>query len=56
MVVLTTLAITSLLGLASAQFPPKLEGVTVIQSKLHESVSISYKEVLFPPILKFHGS
>ncbi|OJJ95789.1 hypothetical protein ASPACDRAFT_55057 [Aspergillus aculeatus ATCC 16872] len=44
MVVLTTLAIASLLGLTSAQFPPKLGGVTVIQSKLHENVSISYKE------------
>ncbi|RAL15905.1 carboxypeptidase C [Aspergillus homomorphus CBS 101889] len=44
MVMLTSLALTSLLGLASAQFPPKLEGVTVIQSQLHENVTISYKE------------
>jgi carboxypeptidase C (cathepsin A) len=27
-----------------AQFPPKPEGVTVLQSKFHENVTISYKE------------
>ncbi|KAK4242920.1 Alpha/Beta hydrolase protein [Achaetomium macrosporum] len=33
----------SLLG-AQAQFPPKREGITVVQSKFHENVSISFKE------------
>jgi hypothetical protein len=30
---------------AHAQFPPKREGITVVQSKFHENVSISFKEV-----------
>jgi hypothetical protein len=30
---------------AVAQFPPKREGITVVQSKFHENVSISFKEV-----------
>jgi hypothetical protein len=34
-----------LLGLASAQFPPKPEGTTVLKSRFHENVTISYKEV-----------
>lgn len=35
---------------AHAQFPPAREGITVVQSKFHENVSISFKEVglLFP--------
>ncbi|KAK4164293.1 serine carboxypeptidase [Cladorrhinum sp. PSN259] len=32
------------LHLAHAQFPPKREGVTVIKSKFHENVTISFKE------------
>jgi hypothetical protein len=32
-------------GLVAAQFPPKPEGVTVLESKLEEGVTISYKEV-----------
>jgi hypothetical protein len=32
-------------GLVTAQFPPKPEGVTVLESKLEEGVTISYKEV-----------
>jgi len=28
-----------------AQFPPKPEGVTTIQSRFHKDVTISYKEV-----------
>lgn len=32
-------------GLVAAQFPPKPEGVTVLESKLEEGVKISYKEV-----------
>lgn len=32
---------------AKAQFPPKREGITVVQSKFHENVSISFKEVGF---------
>ncbi len=35
----------ALIGLASAQFPPKPEGVTVLKSKLHDNVTISFKEV-----------
>lgn len=35
----------SLIFGAFAQFPPPREGITVIQSKIHENVSISYKEV-----------
>jgi hypothetical protein len=34
-----------LAGLVTAQFPPKPEGVTVLESKLEEGVTISYKEV-----------
>lgn len=36
-----------LAGLAVAQFPPKPEGVTVLRSKFHENVTISFKEVCF---------
>lgn len=35
----------ALLGLAAAQFPPKPEGITLLKSKFHENVTISYKEV-----------
>ncbi|KAK0717369.1 Alpha/Beta hydrolase protein [Lasiosphaeria miniovina] len=38
------IAIACLLGQAAAQFPPRPEGVTVLRSKFHENVSISYKE------------
>lgn len=34
----------SLLGTSRAQFPPKPEGVTVLKSKFHENVTISFKE------------
>ncbi|KAI0139215.1 putative lysosomal protective protein precursor [Pestalotiopsis sp. NC0098] len=34
----------ALLGLAAAQFPPKPEGITLLKSKFHENVTISYKE------------
>ncbi|KAK1752302.1 serine carboxypeptidase [Echria macrotheca] len=40
----TTLALIALLGLINAQFPPTPEGVTVIKSKLHDNVTISFKE------------
>ncbi|KAK4032356.1 Alpha/Beta hydrolase protein [Parachaetomium inaequale] len=36
--------VCSLLLGAHAQFPPKREGITVVQSKFHENVSISFKE------------
>lgn len=39
-----------LLGLACAQFPPKREGVKWLESKFHENVTISYKEVRGIPI------
>ncbi|KAI1499275.1 serine carboxypeptidase [Biscogniauxia marginata] len=38
------LVLTSLLGLTCAQFPPTPEGVTLLKSKFHENVTISYKE------------
>ena len=34
-----------LMVLAHAQFPPTPEGVTVVKSKFHEGVTISYKDV-----------
>ncbi|KAK2601700.1 hypothetical protein QQS21_004775 [Conoideocrella luteorostrata] len=39
-----TLLACSLAGLARAQFPPEPEGITILRSKLHENVTISYKE------------
>jgi hypothetical protein len=32
-------------GVVNAQFPPKPEGVTVLQSQVEEGVRLSYKEV-----------
>lgn len=39
--------LAALIGLqtASAQFPPKPEGATVLRSKVHENVTLSFKEV-----------
>jgi hypothetical protein len=37
--------LSGLAGVAIAQFPPKPEGVTVLRSKFHENVTISFKEV-----------
>lgn len=43
---LSLLAATGLLhGLAYAQFPPALEGVTVLDSHIEDGINISYKEV-----------
>lgn len=42
---LAAVLMTGLLCLARAQLPPTVEGVTVIKSKLHDGVSISFKEV-----------
>lgn len=43
---LSLLVASSLLGgLASAQFPPALEGVTVLDSHIEDGIRISYKEV-----------
>lgn len=43
---LSLLITSSLLGgLASAQFPPALEGVTVLDSHIEDGIRISYKEV-----------
>ncbi|KAK2765261.1 carboxypeptidase s1 [Colletotrichum kahawae] len=39
-----SLLLGGIVGLAGAQFPPKPEGVTVLKSKFHENVTISYKE------------
>lgn len=41
----TGLLLGGLASLAAAQFPPPSEGVKVIKSKLHENVTISFKEV-----------
>lgn len=43
--------LSGLAGVAVAQFPPKPEGVTVLRSKFHENVTVSFKEVRrpFPP-------
>ncbi|KAI0121382.1 carboxypeptidase C [Xylariales sp. AK1849] len=38
------LAVSGLLALARAQFPPQPEGVTILKSKFHENVTISFKE------------
>lgn len=32
-------------GIALGQFPPEPKGITVLRSKFHENVTISYKEV-----------
>lgn len=43
---LSLLAVTGLLGeFVYAQFPPALEGVTVLDSHIEEGIRISYKEV-----------
>lgn len=34
-----------LASLAAAQFPPEPEGLKVLKSKLHENVTITFKEV-----------
>jgi hypothetical protein len=43
------LGLVAMAGLASAQFPPKPEGMKVLKSKFHENVTISYKEVMPKP-------
>lgn len=40
-----SLLLSGLVGLAVAQFPPEPEGITLLRSKFHENVTISYKEV-----------
>ncbi|EFZ04412.1 peptidase S10 family protein [Metarhizium robertsii] len=40
----TGLLLGGLASLAAAQFPPPSEGVKVVKSKLHENVTISFKE------------
>jgi hypothetical protein len=37
--------LASILVIAHAQFPPKPRGLTVLKSKFHENITISYKEV-----------
>lgn len=42
----STLLTTALLGsLASAQFPPEPQGITILKSQFDNNVTISYKEV-----------
>lgn len=38
-------------GLAYAQFPPALEGITVLDSHIEDGIRISYKEVTICPHL-----
>ncbi|POS76707.1 serine carboxypeptidase [Diaporthe helianthi] len=38
------LLLASFVGMGLAQFPPKPEGVTTLRSKLHENVTLSFKE------------
>ncbi|KAI1859911.1 uncharacterized protein JN550_011830 [Neoarthrinium moseri] len=40
----TGLLACSLIGLVAGQFPPEPKGVTILKSKFHENVTISYKE------------
>ncbi|KAF6829341.1 carboxypeptidase s1 [Colletotrichum plurivorum] len=44
MVASASLVLGGLIGLAAAQFPPEPEGITLLKSKFHENVTISYKE------------
>jgi len=37
--------LVALTGLTTAYFPPEPEGITVLKSKFHKDVTISYKEV-----------
>ena len=41
------LLLAGLAGRGVAQLPPKPEGVTVLKSKFHENVTISFKEVSY---------
>lgn len=41
---MASIALTLLVSLAAAQFPPKPEGVKVLRSKHHDGVTLSYKE------------
>ncbi|KND92309.1 Carboxypeptidase S1 [Tolypocladium ophioglossoides CBS 100239] len=40
----SSLLLGGIAGLAAAQFPPKPQGVTVLKSRFHENVTISFKE------------
>ncbi|KAH8658159.1 serine carboxypeptidase [Xylariales sp. PMI_506] len=39
-----SIVVSSFLGFALAQFPPEPKGITLLRSKFHENVTISYKE------------
>lgn len=45
MALISLLTTYSLTGPVSAQFPPQPQGITYLQSKFHENVTISFKEV-----------
>jgi hypothetical protein len=47
---LFSLLVSGLLGVVTAQFPPRPEGTTVVKSKVHENVTISFKEVCMLPL------
>ncbi|KAH8647247.1 serine carboxypeptidase [Xylariales sp. PMI_506] len=44
MFVAKALVLSGLLGFAACQFPPEPEGITILKSKFHENVTISFKE------------
>lgn len=39
--------VAGLISLVASQFPPNREGITVLKSKFHENVTISFKEVSY---------
>jgi hypothetical protein len=44
-ILLVVCSLTVLSSVTTAQFPPEPEGLTVLKSRFHENVTISYKEV-----------
>jgi len=42
---LSSLIITALAGIVTAQFPAEPEGITLLRSRFNNNVTISYKEV-----------
>lgn len=51
MAMISMLTTYSLTGPVSAQFPPEPQGITYLQSKFHENVTISFKEVGLKPLV-----
>lgn len=51
MAMISMLTTYSLSGPVSAQFPPEPQGITYLQSRFHENVTISFKEVSLNPLV-----